>query len=118
LVLIGVTSAFVAPNLWKSYIKVQEYEVIQKFVDSINGFRHISQKNDVVIQLSKFTNSPDALYKLPSIPEGWSIIKMSTLIILPTGVINGGAVLFSSPTQHRWKLEITPIFGKSTIERI
>jgi len=117
LVLIGVASSFVGPQLWQTYVKNQERSVVQSFANSFQKLRIASRREGRSIRLPSLADSGYSEKEFPMLPRGWRIVKAPVLVFLPTGVTNGGKLMIQSDSGHRWSLWLKPLVGKVEIER-
>jgi len=117
LVLLGVASSYVGPELWKTYTKNQERSVVQNFANALHQMRITSRSEGRVIRLPAIKHDSYLIKGFPSLPVGWKIEKASPMVFLPTGVTNGGSVKIRSDSGFLWQLRISPLDGQSKIER-
>ena len=116
LVIIGFASSFVTPDLWRSYEKSQQRDVIQNFAVSLDKYRIQAYREGHTIEIVKQDDSSDspALMQIPSLPSGWTVETATTLRFLSTGVTNGAKYKIKSPDRH-WILTISPLDGEHEI---
>ncbi len=117
LIIIGFTSSFVTPDLWRSYEKSQQREVMQNFALSLDKYRIQAYKSGRAIEIVKEATGPEnnpEIIQIPALPSGWTVEKATALRFLPTGVTNGGQYQIKSP-DRRWVLKISPLDGEHEI---
>jgi general secretion pathway protein G len=116
LVILGFTSSFVTPDLWRSYEKSQQRSVIQEFALSLDEYRIQAYRSGRTVEIVKEDITPEdpATIQIPSLPTGWTVETATTLRFLPTGVTNGAQYKIKSPDRH-WLLIISPLDGDHEI---
>ncbi len=117
LVLLGVASSYVGPQLWKTYTKNQERSVVQNFANALHQMRMISHREGHAIRLPAVKHGSYSIKEFPSLPAGWKIEQASPLIFLPTGVTNGGNIKIRSGSDYLWQIHINLLDGRVVIER-
>lgn len=114
LVIIGLTSSFAGPNLWKSYDKSQQRATIEQFVLSLNEYRLKAYKTGKSIEFASNYTDTQTKQALPALPNGWTLEQATSLRFLATGVTNGAHYYFKS-NNRQWQLIISPLDGHHEI---
>jgi len=116
LVIVGMVASFAGPGLWRAYVKVHERSIVQTFSDNLEKVRveAFHQQRSIVLTLHGATKFSTVL----KLPQGWQLEKSHTLRFLATGVTNGGALYFLSPSLHHWKLSLQALDGTVEIHRL
>lgn len=116
LAIVGATSAMVAPNLWKSFQRTTERQQVMDYAHQLMALRRQLHLSGNSLQLSNNQlTQKQTIPDLPSVPDGWLISANTPLFFLPTGVTNGGRIIFNSPTGRRWELLLQPLDGQISI---
>ncbi len=116
LAIVGAVSAMVAPDLWKSYQRSSERQQVMDYAHQLTALRrqlHISG-NSLQLAADGLTQKQTASH-IPSVPDGWLITNNTAIYFLPTGVTNGGRIVFDSPTGRRWELLLQPLDGQISV---
>lgn len=116
LVIIGFVSSFVTPDLWRSYEKSQQRDVIQQFAVSLDKYRIQAYRKGHTIEIVKQKDNSEnpAIKQIPRLPSGWTVETATTLRFLSTGVTNGAKYQIKSP-DRRWVLTVSPLDGDHEI---
>jgi len=119
LALVGVTAGLVGPRLWTPYERANERLVVIDYNRELMALRKdlmVSGRALVIKEGELFSHVEGG--STPSLRTGWSITENSRLVFLSTGVTSGGQIVFSSPTGRMWRLELTPLDGKSKVQAL
>ena len=116
LAIAGAIGALVAPNMWNSYQRSSERHQVLNFANELMALRrelHFSGSSISLAEDVLVTGGSDT--RLPNLPEGWLVASQSPIYFLPTGVTNGGLIVFNSPLGRVWELAIQPLDGQIKI---
>lgn len=113
LVVISMTATIVAPDLWRTYTKARERDVLQQMVKALDRLRADSRRAGRVIRLS--TSGQEQPF--PTLPKGWRLDHAASLYFLPNGATNGGIIHLRAPTDRHWRIRLAPLDGRATIEQ-
>lgn len=116
LAIAGAIGALVAPNMWNSYQRSNERHQVLGFAHELMALRRELHFSGESLNLEKdILLSIESGSQLPSLPDGWLVASQSPIYFLPTGVTNGGLIVFNSPLGRIWELSIQPLDGQITI---
>jgi len=114
LVIIGLTSSFAGPELWRSYDKSQQRATLKEFALALSLHRLKAYEARKNIEFAINYTDNQNKQSLPAIPQNWTLEKATTLRYLSTGVTNGAQYHFKS-NNRQWQLTISPLDGHHDI---
>jgi general secretion pathway protein G len=113
LTLIGMISGVAAPNFWALFTKTMEQRDLDTFSEQLDALRLEAWTTGRSIQLPQGGGK-----KWPPLPTGWQAEKLPALRFLTTGITNGGQLILSSRSDHRWQIDIRALDGKTTLTQL
>ena len=119
LVVLTITAAIgglVGPEIWRSYQKASERFTVIEYGEELTSLRLLlmnSGRGMTIAEDGLAVGESQADLPLPG--GGWTISANSEILLLPTGVTNGGDIYLDSPTGRSWLLRLDTLDGRVTV---
>lgn len=121
LVVLAIAAAIgglVGPDIWRSYQKAGERLTVIQYGEEITALR-LGLMNSghglTIAENGLVAGEGQGQAGLPLPGAGWTVSANSGILLLPTGVTNGGDIHLDSPTGRNWLLKLAALDGKVTV---